>query len=124
MTRRRQPRRGPGGRFLPRDAQAATRTPTPSGRFCFECAAHPEMDVDKEPCYSCLEGHNRPGWDHPRFKPKGSAPLGVSTQCPAGRQCEECGTEMEERLVRIGGDVLYLVHCPRCTPDPLSVMQE
>jgi len=118
---RRMPKRGPGGRFLPRDAQAATRTPTPSGRFCFECAAHPEMDVDKEPCFSCLDGHDGLGWDHPLFRPSGVAPndpLGVSVQEPAGRQCDECGSELEYTWMHVGRHSYHVGRCARCAPPP------
>ena len=50
------------------------------------------------------------------------APLGVTVERPAGRRCEECSADMEERRVRIAGHVLYVWHCPRCCPDPLEVL--
>ena len=50
------------------------------------------------------------------------APLGVTSPEPAGRRCEECSTELDEVRVRIRGHVLYVQHCPRCTPDPMEVL--
>lgn len=46
----------------------------------------------------------------------------VETGHLAVRFCEECSAELEERRVRIGGHVLYVLHCPRCTPDPLEAL--
>lgn len=39
------------------------------------------------------------------------------------RQCEECGQELEEQRVIMRGNVIYITACPRCTPEPLSVLQ-
>ena len=55
---------------------------------------------------------------------KGDAQRGDREERPAGRRCEECGRELEETRVRIRGHVLYVLHCPRCTPDPVQVMTE
>jgi len=55
----------PAGKVGPQSFAAERR-----GRFCFECKHHPDMDADKEPCYTCLVGHEEAGWDHPLFEPK------------------------------------------------------
>lgn len=90
MTRRRMPKRGDGGRFVPH-AQRGSGERRPAGQ--------PKRD---------------------------NAPLGVTPhnreERPAGRRCEDCRTEMEERRVRIRGHVLYVLHCPRCCPDPLEAL--
>ena len=46
-------------------------------------------------------------------RPHGQMPLGV---------CEECSTELAPLRVIAHGHVLVIIHCPRCTPDPMEVL--
>lgn len=39
------------------------------------------------------------------------------------RCCEECRQELEEQRVIMRRHVIYISACPRCTPEPLSVLQ-
>ena len=86
MTRRRQPRRGPGGRFLPR-AQRDIARQRPAGQTRQE-----------------------------------DAPLGVApeqrAERPAGRQCEECGSELEYTWMHVGQHSYHVGRCTRCAPPP------
>lgn len=60
----------------------------------------------------------------PRTEQRPDAPdVGDHGQMPR-RRCEECREELAERRVIIHGHVLYVQHCPRCTPDALVTMRE
>lgn len=73
--------------------------------------------VRKQPPARCPSGTKRPD-----ARPAPPAASTVKKGHLAVRVCEECSTELDEVRVRIRGHVLYVQHCPRCTPDPMEVL--
>lgn len=54
-------------------------------------------------------------------EPEQGSPAAPSTK--QQRLCEECSTEYEEQRVIIRGRVLYVSHCPMCSPDPMLLLR-
>ncbi len=89
VTKRRGPKRGPGGRFLKHNAQRDESPSRPAG-------------------YSRNEEMGKAA----------STPSGTT-----GRMCEECGLVLQETRVRIHRHVLFISCCPRCSPNPVEILQ-
>lgn len=107
MTKR-KPKRGAGGKFTgqaPRKASRPDAPPTPAPRSDGQAPAAQTAAIEKlAPTGQVNRLRPPPGWMEKKT-------------------CEECGTEYLYRTVRIGRAVLDVGSCPRCTPDPVRIMQ-
>jgi len=120
---RRMPKRGPDGHFVKGDAQRVVEEKRPAG---MAKAPRPASNEKRSGGAGEPTGETRQARHH-----VGSASIDKpdvrtlpAAARLAGRRCEECGSEIEETRVRVRGHVLYVGHCPRCTPDPLLTLQE
>lgn len=57
-------------------------------------------------------------------KPSTEGHLAAVPERSSGRRCcEDCGQELDEQRVIMRGHIIYVSACPRCTPEPLTVLQ-
>lgn len=108
MTRRRMPRRGPGGRFLGRNAQRVKEAARPAG--------HPSPPT---PPYERTQGNAT------RRKVDAQRDIGAVTPSGAPRpRCEECGEELTYAWMHSGRASYHVGRCMRCNPEPPVLVRE
>lgn len=104
MTRRRMPKRGPGGRFL-NHAQRVKERERPAG----------QATPVRPPYENSYEKEGRNELDAQR---------GIRPVTPSGTRCDECGEDLVYAWMHVGRASYHIGRCMRCSPEPPVIVRE